>query len=79
MIEESIKKRMSIFDFIQGSESYKYKWTKEELKLYKAFTSQIKLVGFLWKISRKIRYIIYNSNIIKKVYQLSIGKIKKLF
>jgi CelD/BcsL family acetyltransferase involved in cellulose biosynthesis len=68
MIEDAIKKGITEYDFLQGSEPYKYKWTKKDVQLYKVFFSRSILLTFFWKKLQKIKYIVYNSTTIKKVY-----------
>ena len=74
MIEDAIKNGTTVYDFLQGSESYKYKWTKKELQLYTAFFSRTKFYTYVWKIPQGIRYIVYNSMIIKKLYNFILRK-----
>ena len=77
MIEDSIKNGKTIFDFTQGAESYKYRWTKDSVQLYKAFFFKTKFFAIFWKITQKILYKLYNSNSLKVVYQFTWGKIKQ--
>jgi len=73
MIEDSIRNGIIIYDFLQGAESYKYKWTKEEVQLYKAFISRNILYDIFWKTYQGIRYFIHNSKAIKKGYHIMVG------
>ena len=76
MIEDAIQSGAKVYDFLQGSEPYKYKWTKEQFQLYKVFISQKKIIAFFWKLSQNITYFIHNNKFLKKMIFYMIKNIK---
>jgi CelD/BcsL family acetyltransferase involved in cellulose biosynthesis len=66
MIEHAIKNEYSVYDFLQGSEQYKYYWTNKEIKLYNIRYSRSRVLEYIWKRYLSLKKTIYNSNFLKK-------------
>lgn len=74
MIGEAIKDGMNVYDFLRGDEKYKSKWTNDKCQLFQIVRARTKADMLLWSKWESLRYRIYRSSIIKKIYHATIGK-----